>query len=206
MIELRFHPSETVYPSVATPVTGEEEQFVIYSAQGVEVSGEVTYNVTTYSMYFKENLAIGVGYKFFPRSPLLGYHAHDVEHVSVYYYAGEPVKVYFSAHCRGQGVWVPWNKCEKSPTGLLVVYVALNSHALYPHSGSYLRVFGFANDHCSTRGKHIIVHSSQMLPSQEVILSAGVRLYKGLRPAPSSQSTTPLARFFLPFSSSSVYC
>lgn len=52
--------------------------------------------------------------------------------------------------------WVPWEKCEKNENNCLKIYVARASHANYPKSGVWFRIFCFANDLCSNLGKKII--------------------------------------------------
>lgn len=85
---------------------------------------------------------------------LLGYHQSDVEHVTLVIRGGVVTRVYFAAHGSTQGLWVPAHLCEwGGDTGCrLVVYSAKGSHASYPRVGTYYRVFGFANDHCSDKG------------------------------------------------------
>lgn len=131
MIELRYHPKETSFITSIRPSDGPPSAYI---AKGTEMRGGTSYEVTTLSFYYRENLAIGPGSCFFPRAPALGYHPHDIEHVSIYTYAGNPEWVFFSAHSRGQGMWLPWQECEHSGNNL-VVYVARNSHACYPRSG-----------------------------------------------------------------------
>lgn len=196
MIELRYHPGERCF---ATNIRPGERQPTVYVTHGVEMVGTKPYEVTTYSFFYTENLAIGVGWRCFPRAKTLGYHPHDIEYVSVYSHDGQSELVYFAAHSRGQGFWVPWEKCEFSE-GHLVVYVARNSHACYPHSGVYVRVFGMANDVCSGRGLHQVFTDEDLVPSYDHTFDNGIRLCKALRPAPPLQSMTALGRFLLPLS------
>lgn len=201
MIELRYHPTETCFLGTIQQSDGPPNGYVTY---GTEVRGGKQYQVTTVTFFYKENLAIGLGYCLFPRAPLLGYHPNDIEFISIYSYAGEPNFVFFSAHSPGQGVWVPWSECETS-NGNLVVYVARGSHASYPHSGTYFRAFGLANDMCSSKGLSQILDVDHLIPSYDYTSPNGIRLYKDLRPAPLPTSITPLQRFLLPFSSSTLF-
>lgn len=185
---LRFHPGER-----------ERLEPTAYITTGKELRGDIMYSVVTYSFYFRNNYAIGCGWRLFPKSGLLGYHEHDVEFISVYYFENVPVRVFFSAHGRGQGSWVEWEDCE-FVDDQLVVYVARNSHAMYPHTGRYWRVFGFANDVCSSRGKELRVYS--FTSSFDCCFGNGVSLCAKLRPSPPGTSITPWQRFFLPLSQS----
>jgi hypothetical protein len=158
--------------------------------------------VITISFYYTENLAIGTGWSLFPRSPDLGYHKHDIEYISIYFKGDQPSKVFFSAHSSKQGTWMNWNDCERSSDGNLVVYVARNSHANYPHAGTYWRAFGTANDVCSARGSSLVLPLSLMLPSYNHRFDNGIALYQGLRPTPPppDKVLTSSQRFLLPLS------
>ena len=196
MICLRFHPKETNFPvliqdqeSNDTPVYITEQKYDI---------GGVTMDMSSYSFYYHNNYAIGCGHSLFPKNSLLGYHEHDIEHVSIYSQHGKPITVYFSAHGRGQGMWRDWDMCEKDSSGRLVVYVALNSHACYPEPKKYWRVFGLANDDCSNKGRELkspnVLHKSYNWCS-----SNGVKLYASPRPNHVLTSITDWQRFCLPF-------
>lgn len=197
MIVLRYHPEESYFLSTIKPEDGPPSAYV---SHGREEYNGVMYQVTTLSFYFVDNIAIGIGWRFFPRVPLLGYHPHDIEHISIYSLNGQNKYVYFSAHSRGQGAWVPWEKCEFIGDDL-VVYIARNSHACYAHAGVYPRVFGLANDVCSKRGISQLIQEHQLIPSYDFVFPNGIRLYKGLEPKPPAKSNTALARFILPFHS-----
>ena len=184
MIELRFHPNEVS----SLPPT-------VYIATGKETRGGVAYSVTTISFRYDNNYAIGCGGTFFPNST----HDNDIEYISLYHLDQEARYAYFSAHSRGQGVWVPIGDCEVNELGDLVVYVARKSHACYPRPGCYTRVFGLANDRCSRKGHTHRMAFQDLLPAYDFCYENGVTLYKGLRPAPPSESITPFQRFFLPF-------
>ena len=87
----------------------------------------------------------------------LGYHAHDVEGVYILFdpKTKKPRHVYYKAHGFGQGEWKPWEECDKTENGALIVYFAVNSHATYFRDGYFRRIFGFANDRTSRRGRRI---------------------------------------------------
>lgn len=187
----RFHPLETQSPTGV--ISTETSPYVSY---GTERRGDVLYDVTTFQMYYRNNLAIGCGWQLFPNSYVLGFHPHDVEWVSIYSLGGTPVKVYFSAHSRGQGVWVDWEDCERIENHL-VCYVARGSHAMYPYPGTYYRVFALANDCCSKFGRTMVVN--EYTPAYDFGFSDGIRLYKSLRPPPPDTSITRWQRFLLPF-------
>lgn len=161
--QLRFHPSETQYPiSIRT----EGNLPIGYRTTGKVSYDGTTYYVETYSFVYKENGAIGLGHCCFPKATALGYHVGDVERISLFYEsetASEPKMVYFSAHSRGQGTMVPYHECEKSEDGCLVAYIALSSHAAYPRCGTYWRIFGFANDRCSSTGRCISITNFESL-------------------------------------------
>lgn len=195
MLLLRFHPKET--QKLSTILSNETPPYVTF---GYERHNDVLYNVSTYSFYYENNISIGCGHTCFPLLKCLGYHPHDIEYVSIYAIAGVNKKVFFSAHSPNQGTWCSWEECEKTTDGRLIVYVALNSHACYPHAGRYWRVFGLANDVCSDKGNTFIV--STLTRSYDFCFPNGVRLYKGLRPAPPDVCLKPWQRFLLQLSNS----
>lgn len=153
MIQLRFHPKEKYFP---TDNKFEESEYTIYKSEQNELysyQGE-KYKAELYEIYYKENGAIGLGKSFFPKSKFLGYHLIDVERlIFLRDLLDNSIKfVHFSAH-RDEGKWVPYSSCEKTTFGDLIVYVALSSHANYPHAGCWYRIYGFANDLCSKDGE-----------------------------------------------------
>lgn len=88
-----------------------------------------------------------------------GEHQADIEHIrirvskinNIY----EVSKIYFSAHSKDQGRWVKSKNIEwynNIPNKRPIVYVAKGSHANYPSSGIWFRVFGFANDKTKKKG------------------------------------------------------
>lgn len=148
MIQLRFHPAERYFltsPKVPKPYDVMEPVYVT-------MSSHENYKLTKFTFNYKENLAIGCFHSCFPKSPCLGYHPGDVEYVIILE-AGSDKLAYFSAHA-GEGRWYRWEECEVED-GALIVYVALNSHANYPHAGTTWRLCGLANDVTSSRGYHM---------------------------------------------------
>ena len=128
-----------------------------------------------------------------------GYHKHDVEAVIVLCNKDtkEPVYVYFKAHGTGQGAWKDWDQCEKNEDGALVVYVAWGSHATYSNPGAICRIFGFANDCTSHKGRRILITSKTCVPAPQVQLSSGIKISDTIYPVPKF-SITEGQRFFLP--------
>jgi hypothetical protein len=198
MIELRFHPSER---SELSTIDDSDRIHLptAYITLGSQIVDNVKYDVTTVSLFYQDNMATGTCWRLFPTSTHLGYHPNDIEHISIYSTQTSIDMVYFSAHSPGQGMWLKWKDCELSEAGSLIVYVARNSHACYPHAGTYWRLFGLANDVCSNRGKRVNIVFSQMLSSYDYAFSNGIRLYRDLRPMPPLASITPWQRFFILF-------
>jgi hypothetical protein len=196
MISLKFHPKEIEFPRSVDNIPVHSP--CVYFTRQYQTVDDIMYLMTTYSFYYKNNHAIGCCHSLFPENSLLGFHPHDVEHVSIYSRNGTNMLVYFSAHGYGQGMWKEWNECEKDKDNRLVVYVARNSHACYPESRTYIRAFGLANDECSSEGKTVI--PSIFYPSFDWCSSNGVKLYASPRPKHPTTSFTDKQRFFLPFS------
>ena len=195
MICLRFHPNEINFP---TPIREEQsDKTPVYWTKQNVIIYDVEYLMSTYSFYFNNNYAVGCGHSLCPANSYLGFHEHDIEHVSIYSWTGVPVMVYFSAHGRGQGMWKQWDKCEKDKDGRLVVYIARNSHACYPEPKTYWRVFGLANDECSSKGKQVT--PTTFYKSFDWCSPNGVKLYSDSRPNHPLLSITNWQRFFLPF-------
>lgn len=153
-LELRFHPkeksklskkdfSESILPIVY--FRRDEYAYLYYGKKYVSL---------TYYMCYAKNFAIGLN-RVLPLNSSLGYHQQDVEIIRILfdYTTLIPEYVYFSAHAQ-EGVWVKFNDCEFNNTKL-IVYVALRSHAVKPHPGTSVRIFGIANDRYSQNGKHI---------------------------------------------------
>lgn len=187
-IELRLHPCEGSFPS-AIPGTRCVTDAPCYVARGVFEYMGVDYASRSYQFYFPENMAIGCGWCCFPRAERLGYHEHDVEGVVVLYSYDDmlPKWVYYGAHSRGQGVWVAWDRCEKARDGALVVYAARGGHGMYPKGRTYLRGFGFANDACSARGRHIRV--TEYLPAVNWKGANGIKLTDKVQSLPKASVT-----------------
>lgn len=81
----------------------------------------------------------------------VGFNAHiaDLEHVSVVISknTGMIEKIYFGSHGSSEGMWLQANNKDITYEGTHpVVFVAYSGHGNYPRRGTYLRVFGFAND------------------------------------------------------------
>ncbi len=152
-IQLRFHPHETL---TTVSVTDNTIRDICYRTkrEAMLYNGS-SYDIETIYFYYEINKALGCwGTYINPTSQAWGYHKDDVEKVSILYQKGteHPVYVYFSAHSRGQGMWMEWEKCEKTIDNRLVIYVARSSHACYPTPQTRYRIFGFANDCCSNNG------------------------------------------------------
>lgn len=141
---LKFHQWEEDFP-IAPP----KKYIGIYEYQGV------SYLTVELEFEYEENGAIGLGWCCFPKSRCLGYHERDRESIFILYDNNYiPRHVYFKAHGRGQGMWVPYHECE-TENGKLVVYVARASHAFYPYAKIYWRAFIFASDLTSNTGRSI---------------------------------------------------
>lgn len=177
---LRFYPSEKSPLSRIRP-TDKDAPYVSYGK-------EDGYNVTECSFYYKDNFAIGVGWQLDPKSTMLGYHPHDVEFVRIYTKRGLLEKVFFSQHSSKEGRWLDAKNLEIQ-NGFLVVYVARNSHACYPNSGTHKRLRGLANDYTSTGGESKRFLFSEMTPSFNWSSPNAIKLYAGLRPKPSGSMT-----------------
>lgn len=203
MIELRFHPSEKCK---LNPIVDLETPLfpTAYVSYGDERRGDTVYQVISVSFYFKENVASCCCWRHFPNSKRLGYHKHDVEYVNIYYKDNVAEYVFFSAHSPGQGSYVRASDVEINDNGFLVVYVALNSHALYPRGQTYIRAFGLANDYCSADGKRVPILRHRLIPAYDYTFENGINLKEQLRQPVPSASVTPVCRFFLPFFISSL--
>jgi hypothetical protein len=108
-----------------------------------------------YEIYYAENGAIGLN-SIAPYSTNLGYHQKDIERIMMLHDTNteRPMHVFFSAHAQ-EGQFYPASTCEYTLTNQLIVYSALNSHSNHPHPGTTWRVFGFANDYTSKKGRHL---------------------------------------------------
>jgi hypothetical protein len=55
-----------------------------------------------------------------------------------------PLGMYYSNH--SGGIWVPWWDVPKNKDGHPIVYIARESHAMFPSTGVFPRALGFGND------------------------------------------------------------
>ena len=157
-LELRLHKNEIYFPSTDDfKLINKIENSIIYYNTELYTYNNVEYDSISYMINYIYNGAIGCGNCCFPASKKLGFHNIDRERIKILIdkETGEPKYVYFSAHA-SEGKWYSYDKCEKNKDGNLIIYSALDSHANYPHSGRWLRIFGFANDKCSSKGEHIV--------------------------------------------------
>ena len=152
-IQLRLHPREKFLPTDQNLIL--IDIFPIYYKIGSYAFNGCRYISVIYEIYYAENGAIGLN-SMFPFSPSLGYHHKDVERIIVLHDTSteRPMYVFFSAHAQ-EGKWYLASECEYSMTNQLIVYSSLNSHSNHPYPKIRWRVFGFANDYTSTRGKHL---------------------------------------------------
>lgn len=162
-----------------------DEPVAPYLTLGTEKRKDGDYQVATVSTYFADNPAMALGWQVRPKDKKLGYHLHDIEFVSIYYLDNKPVKVFFSQHSvgGGEGVWKNYQDCQLKD-GYLVVYAGRNSHANFPTAGTHVRVFGVANDITSADGPNKAYTFQEMNASYDWDSNTGIKLYKGLRPAP----------------------
>ncbi|MDR3551482.1 MAG: Vps62-related protein [Candidatus Babeliales bacterium] len=76
-------------------------------------------------------------------------HESDIEHISVELDKNTKklTRVYFGSHGSTEGFWLNANSPDIEWDGTHpVAYVAKNSHGIYPKVGTYVRIFGMAND------------------------------------------------------------
>lgn len=147
---VKFHPKETC-ELICEDLRCTCANPVLYHEQNVD-----GWDVEVFTFHYDENLAIGLGHTFWPKSSWLGFHKEDVEFVAIYT-KEDSKKVYFSAHSQ-EGKFYKYEDCLFE-NGHLVVYVALNSHACYPYPKRYWRLCGLANDVCSDGGDQFEVKS-----------------------------------------------
>lgn len=149
MIELRFHPHETYF--LATRDYAYSEEDPVYTNRFKYTYNDIEYDATQYFLYYVYNGPIGLGWRLAPCCiDRMGFHPKDLERVMVLEKDGHPEWVYYSAH----GKESRWAK-PKIVDDKVVVYVALHSHANYPKSGLWWRIFGVANDRCSNHGRRV---------------------------------------------------
>lgn len=146
--ELRMHPD---------CLTGQHDYFVgpikyiikndipIYVSIKYPIINGQEYVDITYSWIHAYNGPYSfLGIKF-------GDHLADLEHVTIRIIDNQLHAVYFSYHA--EGMWLSGSEIEYAKIGELnhpIIYVALNSHECYPTAGRKWRMFGIANDHCSS--------------------------------------------------------
>lgn len=203
--ELRFHPSELVYPTTpsCSRVIGTSCENPYYISYGQAKIGGAMYRLETYSWYYTCNPAIGCGACLCPTNEFLGYHDHDVERITAAYVIGDaaskhPSMIYYGAHGKGQGVWVPWKEVPKTSDGNVIVYVARGGHGSYHNPGVKWRIFGFANDKCSNSGKHKLYDSNKdLLTAFDMVFPNGIAMRKAIDIPPHS-SIRWWQRLFLP--------
>lgn len=217
---LKCHPSEIFYPCNANKeaVSIQTSFYTKDQLQKLTIGDEgyITYinmmdnfNYVTYSFYFVINGAIGpisdllqlaLPYtkdsKIYKIASTFGYHGNDSVDITIKYDKfWTPLKVNYDAHARGQGMWVNWEDAPKED-GLLVCYVAHNSHALYPEPKTYYRIFGFGNDVCAKNGKQFTMKKFINLYNgiPEAVSQCGFKIQS----QPSNHSITPWERFTFP--------
>jgi len=154
-IQLRFHPSELAFPCDKDG-TSYTKHFPIYYRVYTYAYNGVKYKGVQYEVHYQYNYAIGMN-DISPTSVALGYHADDVERIMILYdiETDVPKYVFLSAHAQ-EGRWFNLNEF-KIDNGRLVVYVAVNSHRHCNTARINWRMFGFANDYTSDKGRHINV-------------------------------------------------
>lgn len=152
-IEFRFHkdqkhPVSRVSDFLAVPVTELSATPVYFVKKRVEFRGAV-YLAYYYSVFYAANPGYTIScLSCFPRFKNIGVHKADVERIVILLDEATetPKFVYFGAHGGGHGCWRDWDAAEKTNDGHLVVYVSCQSHGFYPSAGTWIRVFGLAND------------------------------------------------------------
>lgn len=94
-----------------------------------------------------------------------------------------PVAMYYSNH--SGGIWVPWQEVPKNKDGHPIVYIARESHAMFPSTGVFHRVLGFGND--------IVEPVDKPLQYNLVVIKDAVKehIYLGAKVARSPDETRP---------------
>jgi hypothetical protein len=96
----------------------------------------------TYTIFYAYNGSKNV--LFFSKA---GEHYGDLEHVTVEI-DNDTLKInrmYFGAHTTKEGKWADVNKLTFE-NGRPVVFIAINSHAMYYKNGTIIRLYGLGND------------------------------------------------------------
>lgn len=202
MVEILFHyhplhtyKNSSISSFLKTDDTEKTSTPVYMTKKRVVYRGE-EYDAIYYSLFF----VLNPGYCFG-----VGKHEGDVEKLIILSKNDIPKWVYFGAHSSGEGEWVNWEDCEKTSQGALKVYIALGSNAFYRRPETYLRVFGFANDICSNKGKKILTTPIDFVDSDKQSWSqTHYQVKKGINtplhtPDPSVVSISSVERFFLAF-------
>ena len=88
---------------------------------------------------------------FVQKRHLISVNAHeaDIEHITVEVEKKtlRILRVYYGSHGRREGVWLGRSQLQfLKGSRRVLVYVALGGHGNYPKIGTYVRIFGFAND------------------------------------------------------------
>lgn len=188
-IILRFHPQEEYFPTCIRP---HKETVPAYRSTGKVTHHGKEYTADTFSFYYAQNKGI-MG----ASSPMLGYHEHDIEYITVLRTNEKIHEVFFSAHSSREGSWVQWEDCETTPDGGLIAYVSRNSHAHYPHAGTHWRIFGVANDICSSSGKQVRFPVDQMNRAYSHTFPNGIAL-TGYPRFPNVRTLSKFQKFILP--------
>ncbi len=77
------------------------------------------------------------------------YHESDLEHITLVFDKNTrtPLQIYYGSHGKTEGFWLDWNNPDVEKEGTHpVVYSAHYGHGLYPKNGTYVRIYGLAND------------------------------------------------------------
>lgn len=199
-ILFHYHPLHTYKHSsissfLKTEDTEKTDTPVYVTRKRVIYNGE-QYDAAFYSLFF----VLNPGYLC-----NIGRHEGDVEKLIILSQNEEPRWVYFGAHSSGEGEWVRWEDCEKTSKGGIKVYIALGSNGFYKRPGTYIRVFGFANDVCSNRGQMVMTRPEDFVDSSKQSWSeTHYQVRRGINtplhtPNPSVVSITSYERFMLAF-------
>lgn len=143
----------------------------VYVIQNTMKYNEDTFYDTYYIMLFAYNGTI---------EPHLG----DEEYVMIRTDGNNnPLGMYYSNH--SGGIWVPWWEVPVSKNGHPVVYIARESHAMFPSTGTFRRALGFGND--------VVEPADKPLEYNLVVLKDAVKTqkYLGAKVARSPDETRP---------------
>ena len=93
-----------------------------------------------------------------PPGQILNAHESDVEHITQEFERKDDQwalsRIFYAAHGSAEGIWLDAQDSSKNPLQTKVafedthpvVYIAKGGHGCYPEQGTYVRIFGFAND------------------------------------------------------------